>query len=186
MNYIFLLLLFIFPIHISAECTCEQPRDTNEHINNQALKFKLIAIATIIVAGAIGICIPLLGMMFKSLGPNSNMFLVVKFFAAGVILATGFVHVFPDANESLENPCLVDKAWGDFPMANFVAMLAAVAVMMIETVVTSLFNKFRRDNKTVECVEDEERHESRMHVHTHTHGSSEILFRHRIVSQVKI
>ena len=34
------------------------------------------------------------------------MFLSVKAFGAGVILATGFVHMFPDAMNSFTNPCL--------------------------------------------------------------------------------
>ncbi|KAI3776826.1 hypothetical protein L1987_46616 [Smallanthus sonchifolius] len=118
MNFKSFLLLFLFPVYIYAECTCEESYNTNDYNKNQALKFKFIAIASILVAGAVGICIPQFGKMFESFSPESIVFLVVKFFAAGVILATGFVHVFPDANESLENPCLGDKAWG-FSLSEF-------------------------------------------------------------------
>ncbi|KAJ0654325.1 putative zinc/iron permease [Helianthus annuus] len=173
MNVKFLFLLFLLPICIHGECTCEENSgDLNNSNKTQALIFKLIAIASILAAGALGVCIPLFGKMFKS----SDFFLLVKFFAAGVILATGFVHVFPDANESLENPCLGDTAWGDFPLANFVAMLAAVLVMMGETAITNYYN-----NNTVE---------DHMHVHTHTehghaHGSSEVLVNHKVMSVVR-
>ncbi|MFS7948826.1 putative zinc/iron permease [Helianthus anomalus] len=173
MNVKFLFLLFLLPICIHGECTCEEDSDNlNKSNKTQALIFKLIAIASILVAGALGVCIPLFGKMFKS----SDFFLLVKFFAAGVILATGFVHVFPDANESLENPCLGDTAWGDFPLANFVAMLAAVLVMMGETAITNYYI-----NNTVE---------DHMHVHTHTehghaHGSSEVLVNHKVMSVVR-
>ncbi|MFS7948624.1 putative zinc/iron permease [Helianthus anomalus] len=176
MNVKVLYLLFLLPICIHAECTCEEDSgNLNKSNKTQALIFKLIAIASILVAGALGVCIPLFGKMFKSFSTESDFFLLVKFFAAGVILATGFVHVFPDANESLENPCLGDKAWGDFPLANFVAMLAAVTVMMVETMVTSYYN-----NRKVEAVNgDEEKPEDQMHVHTHSenghaHGSLEV------------
>ncbi|KAI3761856.1 hypothetical protein L1987_52278 [Smallanthus sonchifolius] len=189
MNSKCFLLLFLFPVYIYAECTCEESYNTNNYNKNQALKFKLIAIASILVAGAVGICIPQFGKMFESFSPEGIVFLVVKFFAAGVILATGFVHVFPDANESLENPCLGDKAWGDFPLANFVAMLAAVTVMLVETVVTSIFNRLHYNNNVAELVHDEEKQEGNMHAHPqtfhgHATGSSEVLLRHRIISQV--
>ncbi|KAK9070153.1 hypothetical protein SSX86_010553 [Deinandra increscens subsp. villosa] len=180
MNINHLLLLFLFPVYISAECTCEESDSLNDHNKNQALRFKLIAIASILVSGAFGVCIPQFGKVFESFSPESKVFLVVKFFASGVILATGFVHVLPDANESLESPCLGDKSWGDFPLASFVAMLAAVAVMMVETAVTSLFNRSKCCNKTAEHVGDEEKHAN----HSHATGLSQGLLRHRVISQV--
>ncbi|KAI3781495.1 hypothetical protein L2E82_11511 [Cichorium intybus] len=169
--------------------------NADDNNKTEALKLKLIAVTSILVAGAFGICVPLLGMMFESLRPESNVFFVVKFFAAGVILAIGFVHVFADANESLENPCLGDKAWGDFSLGNFVAMLAAVMVMMVETAATNWFRRSHYNNNGANHIRDEEKHEGHVHVHTHTSdghahvhmqdsGSSEGFLRHRIISQV--
>ncbi|KAI3714887.1 hypothetical protein L6452_21848 [Arctium lappa] len=110
--------------------------------------------------------------MFDSLRPESNGFLTIKFFVVGVILATGFVHVFPDANESLENPYLGDKSWGDFPLANFIAMVSVVVVvMMVETTVMSLFNRWHYNKSNwgeQHGRGDEEKHENHVHVHTHT------------------
>ena len=40
---------------------------------------------------------------------DSAAFVVGRAFAAGVVLATGFVHLFPDAYENLTDPCL---GWG--------------------------------------------------------------------------
>ena len=37
---------------------------------------------------------------------GSTMFFMLKAFGAGVILATGFIHMWPDANESFSNSCL--------------------------------------------------------------------------------
>nr|GEZ80216.1 zinc transporter 5-like [Tanacetum cinerariifolium] len=165
----------------------------------ESLKLKLIAIASIRVAGSVGVSVPLLGKKFESLKPESNVFLAVKFFAAGVILSTGFVHVFADANESLENPCLGDMFWGDFPIGYFVAMLSGVFVMVFETAVTSYFNRSHYGKNEVKNGDpdvEEQLHDNHMHVHTHTshghaHGptsngsdSSEILLRHRIISMV--
>ncbi|KVG57606.1 zinc transporter 5-like [Cynara cardunculus var. scolymus] len=192
--WVFLLLLLLLPISISADCTCDDSNNDGDVNKSQALKFKLIAVVSILVAGAVGVCVPLLGKMFDSLRPESNGFLTIKFFAAGVILATGFVHVFPDANESLENPCLGEKSWGDFPLANFIAMVSAVVVMMVETAVMSLFNRWHYNNNLAEHGGgDEEKHQNHVHVHTHasnghahaaSDGSPEGLLRHRILSQV--
>ncbi|KAL7588757.1 hypothetical protein Lser_V15G39534 [Lactuca serriola] len=191
----FLLLLLLLPISIYADCSCEDSGNVDDNNKIQSLKLKLVAIASILVAGAFGVCVPLLGKKFESLRPESTVFLGVKFFASGVILATGFVHVLADANESLENPCLGDKSWGDFPLANFVAMVAAVVVMMVETAATSLFNRHSSKNGAEEHIGDEEKQGGHVHVHTHTSdghahahikdsNSSEGLLRHRIISQV--
>ena len=37
---------------------------------------------------------------------GTTMFFMLKAFGAGVILATGFIHMWPDANESFSNSCL--------------------------------------------------------------------------------
>ena len=37
---------------------------------------------------------------------GSPMFFMLKAFGAGVILATGFIHMWPDANEAFSNSCL--------------------------------------------------------------------------------
>ena len=34
------------------------------------------------------------------------MFFMLKAFGAGVILATGFIHMWPDANDAFSNACL--------------------------------------------------------------------------------
>ncbi|XP_071741064.1 zinc transporter 5-like [Rutidosis leptorrhynchoides] len=177
-------ILLLLPIYICAECTCDKSIDNVDENKSRALKLKLIAIASILVASAIGVCLPLI----KSFKPESKIFLSVKFFTAGVILATGFVHVFPDANESLENPCIGDKFWGDFPLANLLAMLAAVAVVMVEKTMTSWFDR-SNDGKIIVYNDDvEKQHGDGDHVHgSHTHaylGSSEGLLHHRIISYV--
>ena len=40
---------------------------------------------------------------------GSTMFFMLKAFGAGVILATGFIHMWPDANESFSNSCLGEQ-----------------------------------------------------------------------------
>ncbi|CAK8566978.1 unnamed protein product [Lathyrus sativus] len=201
---VFCFSLFIFlilPTLIAAECTCdEEDEDRNK---SEALRYKIAALVSIMVAGAIGVCIPLLGKVTPALSPEKDIFFVIKTFAAGVILSTAFIHVLPDAFENLTSPCLKEHPWGDFPFTGFVAMCTAMGTLMVETYATCYFQN-QNSKKTPMKVENHEScsdvekdagHEGHVHVHTHaSHGhahgqvsssdlSSELL-RHRIISQV--
>ncbi|XP_010260702.1 PREDICTED: zinc transporter 8-like [Nelumbo nucifera] len=188
-----LLLLFLAPIVASGECTCD-PEENTGHDKSKALKYKIAAIASILTASAIGVCIPVLGKTIPALHPEKNIFFIIKAFAAGVILATGFIHILPDAFEQLTSPCLKGKAWEKFPFTGFVAMMSAIGTLMIDTTATSYYNR-SHFNKSQLMNGDEERTDeqvSHVHVHTHAtyghaHGSdstSSELLRHRVISQV--
>ncbi|KAK9937226.1 hypothetical protein M0R45_014030 [Rubus argutus] len=136
-----------------------------------------------------------------TLRPENDIFFMIKAFAAGVILATGFIHVLPDAFESLTSPCLSQKPWGNFPFTGFIAMLSAIGTMMIDTFATSYYRR-SHFNKALPVKDDQEMngvHEGHVHVHTHAthghaHGSDAMvledsstsfeLVRRRIISQV--
>ncbi|KAK3028370.1 hypothetical protein RJ639_038044 [Escallonia herrerae] len=145
---------------------------------------------------------PILGKFIPAFRPENNVFLVIKAFAAGVILSTGFIHVLPDAFDSLTSPCLSANPWGNFPFSGFVAMVSAMATLMVDTFATSYFKRSHFSKARPVADEDEEKqgeHEGHVHVHTHAshghaHGSaleesvqgsgSSDLFRHRVISQV--
>ncbi|XP_030442553.1 zinc transporter 1-like [Syzygium oleosum] len=176
-----LCLLALIPL-VVADCTCSSIiEDRNK---SQALKYKLTALALILVAGTIGVCLPILGKTIPALHPERSIFFIVKGFTAGLILSTGFVHILPDAFVSLTSPCLSETPWGHFPFAEFVAMLAALWTLMVDTVATSYYKKLHADKAR-------ENH-GHVHVHTHaTHGHSHgsmsadsDLVRHRVRSQV--
>ncbi|OMO65900.1 Zinc/iron permease [Corchorus capsularis] len=191
-------LLILLPSIVRGECTCEpEEEDRNKPL---ALKYKFAAIASILVTGAIGVCFPLLGKIVEALRPEKNVFFVIKAFAAGIILSTGFIHVLPDATENLTSPCLNENPWGKFPFAGLVAMTAAIGTLMVDVFATTHYTKSQL-NKTQQGNGDEEKtgeqHETQVDVHTHAanghaHGSvlldpsasSHQLLRHRVVSQV--
>ncbi|XP_058748336.1 zinc transporter 8-like [Vicia villosa] len=192
-----ILILFIIPALVSAECTCDE-EDEDRDIA-KALRYKIAALISIMVASAIGVCIPLLGKVIPALSPEKDIFFVIKAFAAGVILSTGFIHVLPDAFENLTSPCLKEHPWGDFPFTGFVAMCTAMGTLMVETYATSYFQnqyskKTPKQDKNHTDVEKDAEHEGHVHVHTHaSHGhvhghvssdSSSELLRHRVISQV--
>ncbi|PQQ16066.1 zinc transporter 8 [Prunus yedoensis var. nudiflora] len=132
--------------------------------------------------------------------PDRNIFFLIKAFAAGVILSTGFIHVLPDAFEKLTSPCLKENPWGKFPFTGFVAMVAAIGTLMVDASATSYYSRSHFKNSKAQPAEssgDEEKageHEGHVHVHTHaTHGNAHgsvdaspttQLLRHRVISQV--
>ena len=71
------------------------PEDTQHHM-------RIVAIFVIFMGSMIGVLLPVVFRTRKeSLGFN-----VVKQIGTGVVLATGIVHVLPDANTALSDPAL--------------------------------------------------------------------------------
>lgn len=198
--FLYLFLLLIPSVIAAAECKCaEEEEDGGDRNETLALKFKIVAIATILLAGIIGVVIPLLGKAFPALSPEKDMFFVIKAFAAGVILATGFIHVLPDAYESLNSPKLNENPWAKFPFTGLVAMVAAIATLMVDAGASSYYTRIHLSRaQPVVSGDDEMRggaHDGHVHVHTHgshghAHGSAQVagssteILRHRVISQV--
>ncbi|XP_031473690.1 zinc transporter 4, chloroplastic-like [Nymphaea colorata] len=106
-----------------------------------ALRLKSVAIFLILVAGAAGVALPLVGRKRRLIPTEGNLFVAAKAFAAGVILATGFVHMLPDAEEALTDPCLPEVPWSKFPFSGFVAMAAALATLVIDFIGTQYYER---------------------------------------------
>ncbi|KAL3616744.1 Fe(2+) transport protein 2 [Castilleja foliolosa] len=109
--------------------------------NTAALKLKLIAIASILITSMIGVCLPIFSRSVPSLQPDKDLFVLVKAFASGVILATGYMHVLPDSFDDLSSECLPEKPWRRFPFTTFVAMLSALVTLMVDSYAMSYFGK---------------------------------------------
>lgn len=203
-RFLMLCVLVLLPSLVLGDCSCDSTGGGDT--KNVVLKYKVAAIFAILFASAVGVCIPLLARVIPAIGPDRDAFFVVKAFAAGVILATGLIHVLPDAFDSLTSPCLDQNPWGNFPFAGFVAMVAAIATLMVDAYATSYytrshFSKARpaasKGDEETKAAAGSEGHAGHLHMHTHTthghaHGSayqdqepgtSELL-RHRVISQV--
>ncbi|BAS94501.1 Os05g0472400, partial [Oryza sativa Japonica Group] len=108
---------------------------------------KVIAIFCILVGSSAGCAIPSLGRRFPALRPDTSLFFALKAFAAGVILATAFVHILPVSFDKLGSPCLVDGPWRKYPFTGLVAMLAAVATLLLDTIATGYFLQRAQDSR---------------------------------------
>jgi solute carrier family 39 (zinc transporter), member 1/2/3 len=199
--FLFLLAFASLPLLAIAECECERGNE-EDHDKQGALKLKIIAIICILAASAIGCAIPSLGRKFPALSPDNDLFFVVKAFAGGVILATAFVHILPEAFKKLDSPCL-DGAWKEFPFTGLIVMLAAIATLIVDTIATGYFKRAQANKTAVGDAEMSSGHHAHSgHGHGHAHGISSVivaassstanaddsgqLIRHRIISQVSI
>nr|GMD57867.1 zinc transporter 1-like [Ipomoea batatas] len=191
-SFLCLYIIIFFPCAISgtaaeAECTCNGNVEGQLHYSSKvtvdSLKYRLVAIASILVAGAAGVSIPLLARKYERLGPENDIFFMIKAFAAGVILSTGFVHILPDAFQTLTSPLLKDtNPWAKFPFSGLIALTASIATLMVDTLAMSFFRKKMHFDKTtklpqvmmVSADEEEAKDDAaaagHMHIHTHAHG----------------
>ncbi|KZV21659.1 putative zinc transporter 10-like [Dorcoceras hygrometricum] len=149
----------------------------------KALPLKIIAIFSILVTSMIGVGLPLVTRSIPALSPERRLFVIVKAFAAGIILATGFMHVLPDSFDMLSSACLKDNPWHKFPFTGFVAMLSAIVTLMIDSMATTLYSQ---KNKT--GVVDQEMAEESDQGHHHggklVNADGSQLLRYRVIAMV--
>ncbi|XP_027342680.1 zinc transporter 1 isoform X2 [Abrus precatorius] len=172
---LFCVCVLLVPTMVSCECTC----DTEEVKRSEpieVLHYKIGSIASVLVSGALGVSLPLLSKRIPTLNPKNDIFFMVKAFAAGVILATGFIHILPEAFESLTSPCLKENPWGKFPFTGFVAMLSSIGTLMVDSFATGYYHR-QHFNSSKQVPADEELGDE------HSSITSELI-RQRIISQV--
>jgi zinc transporter 1/2/3 len=146
--------------------SCENQVEDSYHKLSEALKNKLIAIATVLVSSLIGVCIPIFAKKCSYLNPENHFYFLIKVFAAGVILATGFIHILPDVFEALTSPCIGEKPWKMFPFSSYVTMVAAIGTLIMEALIMGCQKKSEM-NKSQPLDGDMETHEANgSHVHS--------------------
>ncbi|KAI3787013.1 hypothetical protein L1987_41165 [Smallanthus sonchifolius] len=165
---------------------CQKSTDGPCHNKTGSLNLKLIAIAAILVTSMMGVSLPILSKSVPALHPDTNLFVLVKAFASGVILATGYMHVLPDSFDCLTSKCLPEKPWSKFPFTTFIAMFSAVLTLMVDSYALSWYKKCKTHNQENKNQDPE----SKISGHCHGHGSSGLdnpaskLRRYRVVAQV--
>ncbi|XP_012847396.1 PREDICTED: fe(2+) transport protein 1-like [Erythranthe guttata] len=198
-----LIIFFILISNLSVQVLSSEVEDCGAEEDDgctnkmKALPLKIIAIVTILISSIIGVCLPLFTKSIPALSPDRNLFVIVKAFASGIILATGFMHVLPDSMEMLSSPCLKENPWHKFPFTGFVAMLSAIVTLMIDSMATSLYSKKHNSGvvkpdssrKPEELAVVEAGGGGHSHFHGHHHGAKlEVqgaqLLRYRVIAMV--
>ncbi|CAN6550367.1 unnamed protein product [Malus baccata var. baccata] len=145
---LYALAVILLLISIAVNAAAEEPQQCGSkskgqcHDKSKALILKIIALFAILVTSMIGVCLPMFSRKVSALQPGKNMFVLVKAFASGVILATGFMHVLPDSFDCLTSECLPEHPWRKFPFTTFVAMLSAVLTLMVDSFSMSHYRKY--------------------------------------------
>jgi len=121
--------------------SCESSESDLCRDESAALILKFVAMASILVAGFSGIAIPLLGNRRGLFRSDGEILPAAKAFAAGVILATGFVHMLQDAWKALNHSCLksYSHVWSEFPITGFFAMMSALLTLLVDFVATQYY-----------------------------------------------
>ncbi|KAG6747340.1 hypothetical protein POTOM_049741 [Populus tomentosa] len=185
---------------LQAESVKEGCEEETSSCNDKAkaLTLKIIAIVSILVTSMIGVSAPLFTRSIPALHPDKSLFVIVKAFAAGIILATGFMHVLPDSFDMLSSSCLPENPWHKFPFTGFLAMLSAIVTLMVDSLATSVYSKKSNVGVDPESVThgaepDQEMASNVGHFHGHGHGhhyepklagGAKQLLRYRVIAMV--
>ncbi|KAJ2448369.1 hypothetical protein EV183_005473 [Coemansia sp. RSA 2336] len=112
--------------HLAAECLAYGVEDWDG-------KLQVGAVFIILGVSFLGVMLPI---GFKHFGQQQRLgqqvFVVGKFFGAGVILATAFVHMLGAAIETLGDDCLEDRMGGFDSWPALLAMLAVLAMHLMD------------------------------------------------------
>ncbi|KAL8507404.1 hypothetical protein ACS0TY_018090 [Phlomoides rotata] len=150
-----IIILLVFSGQALAEGCGAEAEEGSCTDKKKALPLKIIAIVSILITSMIGVSLPLVTRSIAALSPERSLFVIVKAFAAGIILATGFMHVLPDSFDMLWSDCLKENPWHKFPFTGFVAMLSAIITLMIDSMATSIYSK-KHKGGVVQRGEDRE------------------------------
>lgn len=74
--------------------------------------------------------------------------MTAKAFAAGVILATGFVHMLASGTEAFNNPFLPEFPCSKFPFPGFFAMVAALITLLVDFMGTQYYERKQEKEAT--------------------------------------
>ncbi|KAI8889315.1 Zinc/iron permease [Backusella circina FSU 941] len=138
------------------ECSSQPIEDYN-------MGLRVGALFIILVTSALGVFVP---MILHRISPYKQgdirdwILTFGKFFGTGVILATAFVHMLPDALENFSSPCLTDGWLSYGAFAGVFCMIASFALQLLEIVtVTHLKNLSKKKQEAIECELGDAGHE---------------------------
>jgi len=146
------------------------------------LNLHVASVFILLLASAFGVFLPIITKRYFShaIKADNALLLFGKFFGGGVMVSTAFVHILPDAIQSLTTDCL---PWfftdGYTAFGYFLTMVSALALHLVEWIAirVNLPDNFKRQattsttrNSSSEEVNDEDGEQKEDHGHAHGHG----------------
>lgn len=119
--------------------TVDSARTLSCRDGDAAATLKFISMFVIFFTSIIGISAPvMLARIFHGKESYDKAILIIKCFAAGVILSTSLVHVLPDAYDALAD-CQVSSQhpWKDFPFSGLVTLVGVLMALLVDLTATS-------------------------------------------------
>lgn len=106
------------------------------------LDLKIISIFVIFFLGFLGSVFPEF-IKSSDVFHSDLIFLLCKVFSAGIILGTGFVHMFPEADN------LIKDAYPNisYPLSGFISGISCIVLMLVEQIINKYFHKSKKSNK---------------------------------------
>ncbi|KAK2643485.1 hypothetical protein Ddye_025248 [Dipteronia dyeriana] len=119
---------------VGSGCLVDAARTASCRDGAAAAHLKLISIFVIFFTSVVGVSLPvLLARYFQGRPIYDKAILLIKCFAAGVILSTSLVHVLPDAFQALSDCQVASKhPWRDFPFSGLVTLVGALTALLVD------------------------------------------------------
>ncbi|XP_027332930.1 zinc transporter 6, chloroplastic-like [Abrus precatorius] len=124
---------------MAAACATDLARAAACRDGAAAAHLKVISIFVIFVTSMVGMSSPvLLAGIFRGKPLYDRAIVLIKCFAAGVILSTSLVHVLPDAYAALADCNVASRhPWKDFPFAGLVTLVGALLALLVDLAASS-------------------------------------------------
>ncbi|KAK8921754.1 hypothetical protein KSP39_PZI020803 [Platanthera zijinensis] len=122
-----------------AGCSLDDTRAEFCRNSAVATHLKFVSIIVILASSAAGISSPVaLARVFAGRPAYDQALLIIKCFAAGVILSTSLVHVLPDAFDALADCQVATRhPWRDFPFSGLVSLIGALLALLVDITASS-------------------------------------------------
>ncbi|KAI7855086.1 Zinc/iron permease [Circinella umbellata] len=151
----FILLLWsILPFGVLAQAAAND-ECIREDLDDYNMPLRIGSLFIILGTSSVGVFVPIILHRIRPYSKGSIRDWVLtagKFFGTGVILATAFVHMLPEALENFGSPCLPSgwQTYGSF--AGVFCMISSFALQLLELSAASYIDKLRaKRNSSSEC-----------------------------------
>ncbi|KAA8549435.1 hypothetical protein F0562_001092 [Nyssa sinensis] len=122
-----------------AVCATDTARALSCRDGRAAANLKFVSIFVIFFTSVVGISLPvMLARLFHGKPVYDKAILLIKCFAAGVILSTSLVHVLPDAFDALADCQVASRhPWKDFPFSGLVTLIGVLMALLVDLTASS-------------------------------------------------